>query len=422
MGKKISKSVKKQLLNIAFLVLLVGITLVILCLSNRELDFKSIADFLVSSNPWFLAVAFGCMLAYILFEALSLHVICRTLGHKCKFRSSVVYSASDVYYSAITPSAAGGQPASAYYMVQDGMPGGSATFALVFNLIAYTGAVIVLGLAAFIINPVMFVGFGAFVKFLVLAGLVFQSLLLAFCIMCMFCPGFIYKCGSGIITLLHKIRIIKKADKWRGRLQGVIDKYKGCLSALREHRALFAIVLLFNIIQRASQMLVTCFVCMAGRNDVPFLEILVMQAYVTLGYNFIPLPGGVGAFEFLYLHIFILRYDKAFILVAMMITRVISYYISMALSGVFTLTYHGMLMRRKRLRLAADIAEQNELPAEQTELSVEQAEIANPEQAGDTLASEQPLPELEDKPAQQKEQSEPEQKEQILSENDETTK
>ena len=106
----------------------------------------------------------------------------------------------------------------------------------------------------------------------------------------------------------------------------------------------------------------------------------------------------------------------------MMITRVISYYISMALSGVITLTYHGMLMRRKRLRLAADIAEQNELPAEQTELSAEQAEIANPEQAGDTLASEQPLPELEDKPAQQKEQSEPEQKVQILSENDETTK
>lgn len=348
MGNKVSKSVKKQILNIAFLVFLVSVTIIILCLSNRELDFKTIGKFLVNCNPWFLAIAFGCMLAYILFEALSLHVICRTLGHKCKFRSSVVYSASDVYYSAITPSAAGGQPASAYYMVQDGMSGGSATFSLVFNLIAYTGAIIILGLAAFVINPAMFAQFGAFVKFLVIAGLVFQGLLLAFCIACMFCPRAILKCGNGIITLLHKMHIIKKVDKWRDRLQGVIDKYKGSLSILGKHRALFVIVLLFNIIQRAAQMLVTCFVCVAGTGEVSFIDIFIMQAYVTLGYNFVPLPGGVGAFEYLYLNIFTLRFDKTFILVAMMVTRVISYYISMIISGVITLTYHGILTRRKR--------------------------------------------------------------------------
>lgn len=52
-----------------------------------------------------------------------------------------------------------------------------------------------------------------------------------------------------------------------------------------------------------------------------------MQAFVLIGYNSVPLPGGVGAFEYLYLHIYGLLFENAFILAAMMVTRTISYYI-----------------------------------------------------------------------------------------------
>lgn len=347
MGKGLAKSTKKQILNIAVLVVLVAVTLIILFTSNRELNFRSIADFLRRSNIWLLIAAFACMLGYILFEAVSLHLINRTLGHKSKFRSSVVYSTADVYYSAITPSSSGGQPASAFYMVRDGIPTGTATFSLVFNLIAYTGAIILLGCTAFVLQPHMFGKFATFAKVLIILGIVAQLLLLGFFIACMLWHSAVRKCGNGLITLLCKMHIIRKEEKWRGRLNGVIEKYAGSLAALKSHRALFVIVLLLNVLQRAVQMLIPCLVCTAVTREVPFWEIFAMQAFVTLGYNSVPLPGGVGAFEYLYLQIYSLRFETSFILAAMMVTRVISYYISMALSGVITLVYHGVHIRRK---------------------------------------------------------------------------
>lgn len=347
MRNGLSKGAKKQLLNLTVLLALIALTLGILLSSNRELNFADIGDFLRRSNPWLLVAAFGCMAGFILFEAISLYLICRALGHKCRFGSSIVYSTADVYYSAITPSAAGGQPASAYYMVKDGMSGGRATFSLVFNLIAYTGAILILGLSAFILRPGMFGQFGSFVKVLVILGIVIQFLLLGFFIGCMFWHGAVLKCGNGLITLLHRMRVLKKEDKWRSKLIGAVDKYKDSRSVLHTHRMLFVFVLLLNILQRASQMLIPCFVCAAAMPDASFLDIFVMQAFVTLGYNSIPLPGGVGAFEYMYLHVYSLRFNDAFILAAMMVTRFISYYICLAISGIVTLAYHGAIMRRK---------------------------------------------------------------------------
>ena len=73
-----------------------------------------------------------------------------------------------------------------------------------------------------------------------------------------------------------------------------------------------------------------------------------MQAFVTLGYNSIPLPGGVGAYEYLFLRIYALSFEQAFVLSAMMVTRAISYYLSLIVSGVYTLTYHIVLMKKTR--------------------------------------------------------------------------
>ena len=65
-----------------------------------------------------------------------------------------------------------------------------------------------------------------------------------------------------------------------------------------------------------------------------------MQTFATLGYNSIPLPGGSGAFEFLYINIFETAFDEEFTLIAMMVTRVISYYLSMLVNGIYTGIYH----------------------------------------------------------------------------------
>lgn len=366
MGKKLSKSAKKQLINILVLVALVAITLTVLLLSYRELNFRTITDFLRNSNGWLIAAAFACMIVEILFEGLSIHVIARRFGHKSKLRSSLAYSTSDIYYSAITPSASGGQPASMFYMVRDGMSAGTAGFTLIFNLVAYTGAIIVIGVFALAVRPQMIIGLGnGFTSTLIIIGFVVQFVLLGLLIMCMLWSSAVLKAGNGVISLFTKMRIVRKPDKWRGKLAGAVEKYRSCRGIIKAHPALFLWALLLNIGQRVCKLFIPCLVCLAADPGASLLDLICMQAYVVIGYNVVPLPGGVGVYEALYSGIygdfFVRRFGgdsaraDAFMFSSMMVSRVIAFYICMILSGIYTLIYHALGIRKgKDKRLYAE--------------------------------------------------------------------
>lgn len=348
MRKKLSKEVKKQLINVSILVLLVGITLAVLFSCNRELNFENIWSFLKSCNPLFLVAAFASMLLSIIFEGLSLHFILRGLGERPRLLSSMVYSTSDIYYSAITPSGSGGQPASAYYMVKDGIGAGKASFSLVFNLIAYVACILILAAAAFAIRPDFFGKIdNEFVHFLIIAGFIVQGFLLLFFIACMFCGKAVLKCGNGLISLLVRMRILKKPEKWREKLATEVEMYRKSLYELKAHPLLTVVNLLFNFGQRLFHVLVAVFVCLAAKPESNFFDLLALETFVLVGYNSVPLPGGVGVFEYLYLNIYAIAFEDVFILSAMMVTRLIAFYIRMFLSGVYTLGYHIRLMRRQ---------------------------------------------------------------------------
>lgn len=344
MAKKLSKKAKKQLLNIGFLVILIGITVTVVFVS-QDINLHDIGAFLSSCNPWYIVGAFGGLLGYILFEAISLHIIARTVGYKSKVVSSIAYSTSDLYYSAITPSATGGQPASMYYMMRDGSGGGVAGFTVLFNLVGYTVATIVVGLFGAVACPWMFGEIGHwFAKTLVIIGFVIQGVLLLLLLLCLFRARIILKIGKWGIAVLAKMRIFKHPEKQTEKLENVINKYRQCRSVMKKHPMLFVSSMFFNILQRTSQTLIPCFVCYAASPDVDFLQLFCMQAYVMIGYNSIPLPGGTGVYEYLYPNIFGIggAFDMKFILSAMMVSRAISYYICMIVCGLYTLIYHAV--------------------------------------------------------------------------------
>ena len=70
-------------------------------------------------------------------------------------------------------------------------------------------------------------------------------------------------------------------------------------------------------------------------------DVFSMQTFAVIGYNSIPLPGGSGAFEFLYLRIYEGVFSAEFTLIAMLVTRVISYYLSILINGIYTMLYHA---------------------------------------------------------------------------------
>ncbi len=361
MKQKLSKRTRKTIINIVVLVVLVGITFGILFATygTEELNFANIGAFLSSCEPGFLVAATACMLASIIFEGLALFLIARRLGHKSKLHQSMAYSTADVYYSALTPSASGGQPASLYYMCRDGMSGGIAGFTLVLNLLAYSTSIIIMGIFAFIAKPAIFSGTSdVFAQTLIIIGFVLQVLFFAFCIVCIMWSKALLKIGNGIISLGTKMKIVKKPDKWRARWQGVVDKYRSSRDVIKSHPTLFFEALFFNLAQRVSYVLIPCFLCFGtganiavlkdGAATPDLLDLFCMQTFVLLGYNSIPLPGGTGAFEYMYLNVYGEFYTNAFVLSAMMMSRALSYYLRFILSGLYTLIYHSVGLRGKK--------------------------------------------------------------------------
>lgn len=342
------KTFKKNLLNILVLIVLIAITLISLIASNKELNFKNISQFLHKSKPLYLVLAFICMLLFIFFEGLAIYRILRKMGVKGRqFAPSMIYSSADIYYSAITPSATGGQPASVYYMTKSGIDVGTASISLVFNLTAYISAILIIGVMAFALRWKSFLAFDVFPKILIILGIFMQVLLLLFFIGCMYFDKLLLKAGNGLISLLGKMHIIKNKEKWTGKLYNAIQSYHDSFNKIKQYHGIFLEILIYNILQRVSQILINCFVCMAAAPESNIIDLFALQSFVVLGYNCLPLPGGVGAYEYLYINIFGGLFAEKFILSAMMVSRVISYYICIIISGIMTLGYHVLLMRKK---------------------------------------------------------------------------
>ena len=361
-----------MLFNLAIVAVLVAITLVVLFVSQKDdLDFNQIGEYFKDGNPVWIVAAFACMLLFTFFEGVSIFFIARFFGSKPSIISTTAYSASNGFYSLITPTGAGGQPAAIFYMSRDGMSPGKASFAILLNTIGYTAAIFAVGIAALCINPSLFGGINTvFAKILVIAGAVIQLALLGLFIGCMFFGKAIIKLGNGLVSLFHKIKIIKNPDKWRAKIEDEVRKYGECRQILKEKPLAIFTTLFFNILQRVAQTLIPCFVCLAVDPNAPFLDIFALQAFVLFGYNSTPLPGGVGAYEFLFMSIYAqLSYETSFILLVLMISRLFSYYLSMIWAGVYTLTYHMVKVKK----VPEDGPTEEQPSAEAQEVNAEQA-------------------------------------------------
>ena len=72
----------------------------------KDFSFSNLLELIRSGNKIYLVITFLCIPAYIIAEGEALRVIIKKLhDRKITFGQSFVYSAADIYFSAITPSA-----------------------------------------------------------------------------------------------------------------------------------------------------------------------------------------------------------------------------------------------------------------------------------------------------------------------------
>ena len=199
---------------------------------NSGLSLSELFQDIKEASPLWLIAAALCMLGFIFFEGRSLVLILRTLGYPAKKRRGFLYASADIYFSSITPSATGGQPASAYFMHKDGVTAVEVTVSLILNLTMYTLAIITLGLISLIFFPGIFLDFSLPCKIMILIGIFAMLLLTVFFIILLKHQRIFLKFGNLFVIILEKLHFKTKAEKLKQKLHKMIEDYNECVVTL----------------------------------------------------------------------------------------------------------------------------------------------------------------------------------------------
>lgn len=303
-----------------------------------------------ASIPW-LVVALVSMLGFILFEAFALLVLCRALGYRQSLWRGYIYSASDIYFSAITPSATGGQPASAYFMIKDGMNGMMATAILIANLCMYTSAIIVIGFLCFFLRFDIFLQYSLPSQILIVVGFLAQIGLLIFFFMVLKHERLLQRMCNAVLRFLCKVRILKKYEEKQAKLDAYMDKYRQHSKLITDHPKAMFFCFLFNLLQRMSQIAVTMFVYAAttGKGFLEAIELWFWQGYVVLGTNCVPIPGALGISDYMMLDGFQNIMEKSQAVNLELLSRAFSFYSCVIICGISVLIQYCVVKKRGKL-------------------------------------------------------------------------
>lgn len=343
-------SVKKQIINVAVLLVLIGLTFFIIFRNSDGFSLNSVTEF-VSKIHWpFLAGAFVCMVLNIGFKGLSISSLSRALSYRKGPLKNYSYAAADIYFSAITPSATGGQPASAYYMVKDGIPISHTTAILSVNLLMYTASLMALALITFILRPNLFINIDSWiVKVCIIVGLLVQLLFLSIYVMIMVYDKLVMKIAKWLVNIAALFRIVKDREEYLGRIDASVRRFKSSVQLLSHNKkALFASFML-NFIERLVYISIGVLVFYGALYNIPelagtkisIIDIYALEAYCWFGAYCVPLPGAVGASEAIFNNVFSMVISNVILLDStMVITRGINFYISFIFAGIVTLIHH----------------------------------------------------------------------------------
>ena len=234
-------------------------------------------------------------------------------------------------------------------MVKDGIPAGVATGTLLVNLILYTLSLMVLGLSAVVFHFPLILRMRPLSQVLIAVGFLVQiGLTVLFFAMLGKGPT-VFGLLRRFLCFLHRKKLLRRLESRLERLHSVQEEFEICASTMKQKPSIFFMAFLWNLAQRAAQLAVPMCVYLAlGGAPARAGMMFASQCLVALGYSAVPVPGSMGVADYLMLDAFsgFIGLEDAFRLE--MLSRGLSFYICVAVSGIITLL--GYLMLRKRQR------------------------------------------------------------------------
>lgn len=347
------KSIKKEKFNnyygsLIFMILLIVITFYLLF---KDASINSLLSVIKTVNPLYLCIGFSMMFLFILCEASNIYTILKNLREKVPFKKCIGYSFIGFYFSSITPSSSGGQPAQVYYMKKDDISISYSSLTLLIIAIVYQTVMLLYGLLMYLFKYTFITNNIGSIKWLLIYGFVVNVFIIVFIFAVIFSKNIVTKFIKFIIHLLSKVKIIKNKDHTLSKINIHLDEYTHGAEYIKNNPTLLLKVLGITFLQITAMYLIPYFIYKAfGLSTYSIMDVISIQALLTIAVSSLPLPGAVGATESSFMSLFKIFFSKELLLSAMLLSRGISFYAFLLLSSIITIIIHIKVNGRHQIQ------------------------------------------------------------------------
>lgn len=317
-----------------------------LLFSGQELG-EIIEDLREADGRW-LVLGLALVFCFVAGESCIIHYMLRVCKQRVKFASCLKYSFIGFFFSYITPSSSGGQPAQMYYMKKDGVKIGFSTLIMLLVTIAYKSVLVILGLILMIFNFDAVFTYGDKLGWLISLGFLLNCAFIMGLVFIVVRPVWTRRTSIAVLNKLTDWKIVKekKHGKWLEKINRICDTYIMGASYLKENAAVVAKVFVMTLAQRLCLFAVTWIVYKAyGLSGVGIIDIITMQVMIAIAVEMLPLPGAAGVTEASFLAVFGNIFGAALVKPALLLSRGLSFYAVLAAGGIVTFIAHIKAMR-----------------------------------------------------------------------------
>lgn len=329
---------RKNSLGVLIMVLLLGLSL-FLIFRGQDMDQVFLA--LRTAKFSFLLLGLFFMALFVGLEALQTRLALLVMGFRVPFWFCYFFSLTGFYFSSITPSSSGGQPAQVFYMTRRGIPLAYGTLDMLLITVCYQLASLLYALAAWFAFPQVTETLGTGLGVLLGYGMTITLVLTGGILLFFLAPSLARKICVWFLQLGVKLHLVRDLSRSIDRLDRHLSDYKTAAGLLKKNRWLLPALLLLSLAQMTALYLVPWAVYGAlGLAGCSLGQLVATQALLSLAVGTLPLPGAAGVSEAGFLAAFSPIFSPALTPSAMLLSRGISFYLPLLFTGGATLLLH----------------------------------------------------------------------------------
>ncbi len=344
-GEDVKRNRRKVLINAVLFFLVFGLTIYGVF---RGEDLEQLFEAVRQADVRWLFPAVICVFVFIWGESIILWHMMRSYGIRMKERHCFLVSSVGFFFSCVTPSASGGQPMQIYFMKKEKIPIPVATVILMIVTIIYKLVLVVIGLGIVLFARDFLKTYLSDVLLIFYLGVGLNVFCVTFMMILVFHPSLAKRMMVAGLHLLERMHLLRHREGRLDRLELSMDLYNETAGYMKNHPWLMIRVFLITFAQRIALFAVTYFVYRAfSLTGFGALTIILLQAVISVSVDMLPLPGGMGISETLFLAIFPPVFGE-WLLPGMVLGRGLGYYSELLISAVFTLVAVVVFGRRQQ--------------------------------------------------------------------------